>query len=165
MKSLDSRDHSKKQGPGLLGFLLAHHWSDQLDRCYQIGPKQKPIWLCARCLGVYPVLVGILVVQFFYALSIGWWDYIALFVLPIPALIDWALSRLGIFAGSNLSRTITGAILGLSLGRMVYIHMIDPINKLVIIQWIVICGYWLLVEILVRLLVHKDHGSNQGTNS
>jgi hypothetical protein len=110
MSSEAAKARAVRRGPGAWGFLLAHHWPDQLDRCYQA------------------------------------WIGKLLFVLPAPALVDWALGRLGIRPGSNRGRTFWGMFLGASLGRMIYLNMIDPANTLVVIQIAALVGVLVLVE-------------------
>ena len=151
MDDQGTTDGVKNQGPSSLGFLVAHHFSDQLHRCYKVTIAQKPIWICARFLGVYPVLVIVMVLLFLYPLAIGWWDILWLFLLPVPALADWSLSRLKKKPGSNIIRTITGVFLGVSLARMLYIHFLHPAHTLVIAQWAWLFGAWLLTEVSYRL--------------
>jgi uncharacterized membrane protein len=147
MPSEAAKARAVSRGPGAWGFLLAHHWPDQLDRCYQTWIGRRPVWFCARCCGVYPALFLVLAVQLFVTISRGWWDWLWLLLLPLPALLDWALGRLGIRAGTNRGRTFWGMFLGASLGRMVYLNMIDPANRLVLIQIASLVGVVLLVEL------------------
>ena len=146
MPSEVAKARAVRRGPGAWGFLLAHHWSDQLDRCYRAFIGNRPVWFCSRCAGLYPVLFAVLALQFFVGIPRGWWDLLWLFILPIPALLDWALGRLGIRPGSNFGRTFWGAFLGASLARMIYLNMIDPANTLVVIQIAALVGVLVLVE-------------------
>ena len=146
MPSEVAKARAVRRGPGAWGFLLAHHWSDQLDRCYQTWIGRRPVWFCSRCCGLYPVLFLVLALQLFLSIPRGWWDWLWLFVLPLPALLDWALGRLDIRPGTNRGRTFWGAFLGASLGRMVYLNMIDPATTLVVIQIASFAGVLLLVE-------------------
>jgi uncharacterized membrane protein len=146
MSSEAAKARAVRRGPGAWGFLLAHHWPDQLDRCYQAWIGKRPVWFCSRCTGLYPVLFAVLVLQLLVGIPRGWWDLLLLFVLPAPALVDWALGRLGIRPGSNRGRTFWGMFLGASLGRMIYLNMIDPANTLVVIQIAALVGVLVLVE-------------------
>ena len=134
MPSEAAKARAVRRGPGAWGFLLAHHWSDQLDRCYQAFIAKRPVWFCSRCTGLYPVLFLVLALQLLVFIPRGFWDLLWLFAFPVPALLDWALGRLGIRPGTNLGRTFWGMFLGASLGRMIYLNMIDPANTLVVIQ-------------------------------
>jgi uncharacterized membrane protein len=144
-----------RRGPGALGFLLAHHWPGQLDRCYLAWICRRPVWFCARCCGVYPVLFLVLAVLLFLEIPRGWWDLLWLFVLPLPALLDWTLSCLGVRPGTNRGRTLGGALLGVSLARMVYLNMIDPANLLVVIQIAFLVGFALMVAAARALLKRR----------
>jgi uncharacterized membrane protein len=105
-------------------FFLSHHRGNELHRCYAVRGK----FFCARCVGLYPVLLLALTAQFvFHApqkeMAVERW--IALW-LSLPAMIDWMLGQFWPHAFSNAWRTFTGGLLGLALGRMLYIHMREP---------------------------------------
>jgi len=159
MASEDARARARRRGPGKWGFLLAHHWSEQLDRCYLIWLGTHPVWLCARCTGVYPVLFLVLAAQIIHPLALSNWDLLFLFVLPWPALIDWALARLTRRPGSNRWRTITGVVLGISLGRMIYLHLVNPFQTLVILQLLLLSGIVGTVELLAIILARQQKGA------
>jgi hypothetical protein len=101
------------------------------------------------------MLFLVLMLQFFLDISRGWWDLLWLFLLPVPALLDWALGRLGIRSGTNRGRTVLGVFLGASLGRMVYLNMVDPANTLVVIQIVALVGVLLLVESARPLVLRR----------
>ena len=134
MPSQAARARALARGPGFLGFLLAHHWPGSLDRCYRFWLGGRPVWICARCLGLYPVLLVGLVVCLVVRPPIGWWDAAWLFLLPAPAVVDWSRSRLATRAGSNPVRTATGVLLGASPARTVELNMIQPGHGLVVAQ-------------------------------
>ena len=151
MRSEAARARALRRGPGFAGFLLAHHWPGQLDRCYQMWVGQYPLWLCARCSGVYPALFATLVIQLIWAASYSPWDWPWLFGLPLVAVADWAFDRLNLRASSNFWRTASGFFLGVSLGRGVYLNMIHPFNTRVVVQLLVLVGIVISVEIVARL--------------
>jgi len=43
--------------------------------------------------------------------------------LLLPALADWCVGRLDPSSGTNLGRLLTGGLLGLGLGRSLYLHV------------------------------------------
>ena len=98
-------------------FWLSHHYDDELDRCYRIGG----IHVCARCLGTYPVLF------IFFALQmkklVPDLSLPIVLALTLPATFDWAYGRFRPHAFSNLWRTFTGALLGVALGRTLFLHI------------------------------------------
>ena len=74
-----------------------------------------------------------------------------LFGLPVPALVDWARSRLTAWPGANWLRSLTGALLGVSLARTVQLNMVDPGHWLVVAQLGALVAIVLGVEVWARL--------------
>lgn len=156
MSSKAAKARAVSRGPGAWGFLLAHHWPGHLDRCYRVWLGERPVWFCSRCSGLYPVLFVILVVQLIWRIAPGWWDVIWLYVVPLPAIVDWATQRLGKRSGTNRKRTLTGALLGLSLGRTVYLNMILPANTPVVVQLAALAVIVILVEMTARFILNRS---------
>lgn len=56
-------------------------------------------------------------------------------LLIVPATLDWAWGRVrNPHAGSNLWRSITGVLLGLGLGRSLFIHLQHPFPSVLLAQ-------------------------------
>ncbi|MFA9516823.1 DUF2085 domain-containing protein [Halopenitus sp. H-Gu1] len=96
-------------------YLLSHHEPEEYDRCHRVRIGSRPVHLCARCSGIYP---GILV-------GVGWFllgsgsariHLVLIAILPIFALVDWAITAFRPISGSNAVRTITGGLLGIAYG-------------------------------------------------
>jgi uncharacterized membrane protein len=112
-------------------FWLSHHHPDELDRCYRVGP----LHVCARCLGTYPVLFAALAVQFaLHASLASSLDVSVGLALVAPATLDWAYGRFHPHRFSNPWRTFTGVLLGLGLGRSLFIHLQQPFPTVLIAQ-------------------------------
>ncbi|HLL54478.1 MAG TPA: DUF2085 domain-containing protein [Myxococcaceae bacterium] len=105
-------------------FWLSHHHADELDRTYAFGS----VHVCARCLGTYPVLLVALFWQIKTRAPTAWaYDGPWAIGLLLPALADWAYGRFRPHAFGNLWRSFTGVLLGLGLGRTLFIHFLKPL--------------------------------------
>lgn len=105
-------------------FWLSHHRFAERHACFVCGP----VFLCARCLGTYPVLLLVLAYQLrrpFAPPSLPA-DPFILYGLALPAVLDWSAGQLLRWRGHNGVRLVTGALLGVSLGRAVYMNMRHP---------------------------------------
>jgi uncharacterized membrane protein len=96
--------------------LLSHHASQDLHHCYRLGVTPEGLHVCARCLGLYPVLLATI------GFEVGLWRlefdlrWLLAFSLVTPAVIDWSRSMLFAARGSNVWRTVTGGLAGVGLG-------------------------------------------------
>jgi len=112
-------------------FWLSHHHPDEYNRTYVLGGVR----VCARCLGTYPVLLAALVGLFAVRAPLDWrWDVPAVLALTVPALGDWAVGRFRPASGSNAVRSLTGVLLGLALGRSLYVHVQRPLPEVLLAQ-------------------------------
>ncbi len=112
-------------------FWLSHHTADELHRCYRWGA----VHLCARCLGVYPVLFSTVVLQFVGQAPLDSpADLPLVLALTVPATVDWAVGRFWPRVGSNPWRTATGVALGLALGRSLFVHLQRPFPAALVAQ-------------------------------
>ncbi|QRO01195.1 DUF2085 domain-containing protein [Archangium violaceum] len=105
-------------------FWLSHHHAEEYNRTYLLGGVR----VCARCLGTYPVLLAVMVGLFKARAPLAWhWDVPVVLGLTLPALVDWAVGRFRPASGSNAVRTLTGVLLGVALGRSLFIHVQRPL--------------------------------------
>ena len=114
---------------------LSHHPPEELDRTWHLGGRH----VCARCLGLYPVLVGGIALQVLLATPLrlpleGLWGV----VLALPAILDWGYGRLRPHAGTNAWRTLTGVLLGVALARSLYVHFQRPWPPLLLTQLVLV---------------------------
>jgi uncharacterized membrane protein len=129
-------------------FWLSHHTSDELHRCYRWGG----LHVCARCLGVYPVLFVALILQFVVHAPLGSpADLPVAIALTVPATVDWAVGRFRPHAGSNPWRTATGVALGLALGRSLYVHLQRPFPAALVAQILLVTA----VAVPVILMAYR----------
>jgi uncharacterized membrane protein len=112
-------------------FWLSHHPEEEYNRTYFLGGVR----VCARCLGTYPVLLAVMGGLFAVRALRAWpWDVPVVLALTVPALGDWAVGRLRPASGSNAVRTLTGVLLGLALGRSLYVHVQRPLPMVLLAQ-------------------------------
>ena len=133
-------------------FWLSHHFHEEMGRCYRFGS----VHVCARCLGTYPVLAVGLMAQFIAHAPL--WhplDLPAGVALVLPATLDWAWGRFRPRSGSNPWRTLTGVLLGMGLGRSLFIHLQRPWPVLLATQAAVVTLLGLPV-ILATYRRHRD---------
>ena len=127
-------------------FWLSHHPPDELDRCYQLGS----VHLCARCLGTYPVMFAAIGAQLALHFPLQHpLDLPLCIALVLPATLDWALGRFDPHRFSNPWRTFTGVLLGLGLGRSLFIHLQRPLPAALLAQAIVVTAISLPVILTV----------------
>lgn len=112
-------------------FWLSHHHEEEYNRTYLLAGVR----VCARCLGTYPVLLAVMVALFKLRAPLTWpWDVPVVLGLTVPALVDWAVGRFRPASGSNAVRTLTGVLLGVALGRSLFIHVQKPLPAVLVWQ-------------------------------
>ena len=112
-------------------FWLSHHPEEEYNRTYVLGGVR----VCARCLGTYPVLLAVLVGLFKVRAPLSWHgDVPGVLGLTLPALVDWAVGRFRPSGGSNAVRTLTGVLLGVALGRSLFVHLQKPLPAVLVWQ-------------------------------
>lgn len=107
-------------------YLVSHHEPVEWDRCYALEIRGRRVRLCARCLGIYPgILVGLLA---YPLLRPPMSHYYLVALLPLPALVDWAVTSFSDRSGYNAVRTLTGFLLGIgyAVGLVHLVGDVDP---------------------------------------
>lgn len=113
---------------------LAHHREAEADRCLLLPFPWRPLAVCARCAALYPTLLAAIALQSWLATPrLGTADHWIALLGAAPALLDWGTGRLG-RAGSHAGRLITGVLLGVALGRSLYLHFLDPPGEVLGVQ-------------------------------
>ena len=102
---------------------LSHHREQDLHRTYRLGG----LHLCARCLGMYPVMLAGIVALFAARAPLTWrWDLPFVLGLTLVGLSDWVVGQVRPRALPNTWRTFTGALLGVAFARTLYVHFQRP---------------------------------------
>ncbi len=129
-------------------FVLSHHHPDGYHRCVRIAG----LHVCARCLGLYPTMFAVIGVQIALRAGKVWpWDLVLVCLTTLPVLVDWARGRLDSATGTNASRLVTGMLLGIGLGRTLYLHLREPGHPLAMAHFGAMAAVFLVVEAVVRL--------------
>lgn len=117
--------------------LLSHHDEEHLDQCFALGPEGRRFHICARCLGLYPAMLAVLVLGRFTGPWPGWLEWVALLGLPLPAFLDWGTT---VAAGrpphSNLVRLFTGIGLGAGIGASLHVNTYALLSEPVQAQFV-----------------------------
>lgn len=114
-----------------MAFWLSHHHEAEWNRTFNL----LGVRVCARCLATYPTVAVIIAAQFIRKAPLSWpFDEVAGVALLLPALIDWAYGRFRPRAGNNAIRAVTGVLLGIALGRSLYIHLQRPLPGVLLLQ-------------------------------
>jgi uncharacterized membrane protein len=100
--------------------------------CHQISSRsfhyhEEQLAVCTRCFGFYAgFLSGFLIYPFFRPLhNTDSFPRIWLFAAMIPMGIDFSLTFFGIWENTHLSRTITGAVLGIACGFFIIPALVE----------------------------------------
>lgn len=113
---------------------LAHHYSDDYERCETVGGRH----VCRRCLALYPLAMVVMVAA---AAGLRWpeaWDPALLVLLPLPSLTEFVGEHLGLLSyrpGRQVALTLPMAVAaGVGFGR--YLE-----NQADALFWAVASGY------------------------
>jgi len=116
--------------PPVLNVWLSHHYPQDYDRCVRIGRRH----VCRRCLVLYAVAALALVL----ARAAGRWPAALLFLLALPAVVEFVLEQLGSIRYSPARQMAVsvplGAAVGAGLDRYLRRHT-DPVF------WVMVIGY------------------------
>ena len=74
----------------------------------------KYFWLCWRCTGV--VIGAFIITVFTFIIDCSWHITPILFLLALPACVDYFITRKKIIRESNFRRCASGILLGIPLG-------------------------------------------------
>ena len=102
----------------IINKILCHHNIDEQNHCIQLNIFSKKIYICSRCLGLYPFAILWLVFSFMYNIKLPYKleNYLILYLL-LPCFLDWTLTGLNIIKSNNLVRFFAGFIASFGLSR------------------------------------------------
>lgn len=113
---------------------LSHHWPSEYERCATIAGLR----VCRRCLVLYPLAVVAAVLAM---LGLTWpdrLDPLLLWLLPLPAVVEFVVEQLGRLRHSAARLTALTALLAVGCGKLYARYLDDTTDPLV---WRVVVTY------------------------
>lgn len=103
--------------PTLLYFALAHHYDDRLNRTILLRLFGWEQYFCTRCTAQWVSFASFACVAPFFTIELQNFIWtLVLFVLPLPALVDWASQSWQLRESTTPIRVLTGSALGMGYG-------------------------------------------------
>lgn len=93
--------------------LIAHHEPEQFYKTIKISLFNKNIRLCTRCTGIYSGIIATILYLFYSVSTPEILMSGIIYAFPIPAMLDWGLGKYGIYKGNNVTRFVSGFMLGI----------------------------------------------------
>jgi len=128
-------------------YILSHHLPKDYKRCIKFEVNNKVYLICSRCLGLYLGFIIFLPLFFMFQNFLYNINFI-LYLLPLPAIIDWSIHRFGIYQGTNSSRIATGFFLGVAYAGLLFTFIKNPLDSNF---WIVIISYLIIGATIFKL--------------
>jgi len=103
-------------------------------------------------------LILLIILQFYIPFPKEY-EKIILYALPVPAVIDWSLGFIFGIKGYNWIRTLTGILLGISLSRLIWLHIKEPYNKTSLtgfIIYVLIILTVISIKFYIKMLKYYD---------
>jgi len=121
-----------------------HHWPEQYDRCTIVAGRH----VCRRCLTLYPMALGFAVLSLVG--MVAWpaaLDLWFIWLLCIPATIDFVFEQTQIWAYSARRQVITTALFAPALGRGFGHELSDSWSPEFWGPVLVFCSIWFLAAL------------------
>lgn len=117
---------------------VAHHYPEDYDRCVLVGRTH----VCRRCVVLYPLAFAVMAAGLVGTWAAGPLAAVALVVLPLPAVIEFALEhrgRLSYRPARQMAVTVPLAV-GLGIGFARYLrHPADWLFWAVVVVYTGVC--------------------------
>lgn len=110
---------------------LSHHWPEHYDRCAHVGRTH----LCRRCLVLYPVLVATATLALAVApqdLTAQRWWVVAVWLLPLPMVLEWCGEHLLGVAHSPRRLVATTTLAAPGIGLLFAAYLSAPMTAAVL---------------------------------
>jgi hypothetical protein len=126
---------------------LSHHWPDDYDRCVRIRGRM----VCRRCAVLYPVSLVAAAVLGFVASWPDWIDPWLLWLLPLPAVVEFVAEQLEAIRHSPTRLVVLSVPLGVACGRL-YVRYLDDLGDGLVWSVVGVYGGLCLASLLLRML-------------
>ena len=128
-----------------LSLLISHHRVEELHLCYRLPLGRRVLYFCARCLGIVPAMILVLVLGRLTGPWPEWLVWALLMLAPLPALLDWGTTAAtGKPERANWIRFTTGIGLGSGIGTSLYVNTYALLSSPVRIQFIyLLASVWI----------------------
>ncbi len=116
---------------------LAHHDSDHAQRCTHVAGYA----VCRRCAVLYPLAIVVALAVMVTDPSAGW-PIAAMWVLPIPMVLEWTGEQLGRLRYSPTRQVVVTAVGAPALGAALAVHALEPFSVAAVapvLTWTVVC--------------------------
>jgi hypothetical protein len=136
-----------RQNADLTTMIWSHHWPEQHDHCATIRGRL----VCRRCMVLHPVTAVVLLLSVVGAHWPTRFDSIALFVFPIPVVIDFVGEQLRLFRYNARRQIVTTVLAGLALGRSFGRYFADDTDSYfwsVVLLYGGLCGAALVIRFM-----------------
>jgi len=128
--------------------ILAHHLPKDYDRCIKIGKSH----FCTRCIGLYVGLFTFLILFFNNLFFTNSQILYMVYLLPILPGIDWSIHKFNIYQGTNLTRIVTGYIMGIAYAGIIYSLYKNIFNYTI---WVTIFIYVTIIILVIKFTEQK----------
>jgi len=129
--------------------VIAHHPPSDLNGCFTLNAQGKKFRVCARCAGIaIGLYLSLLLLFGNLIITSSYFSMITMYLFPLPAIISWATQRFKILSTNNLTRFLTGGMLGIGVASIIHQVFTSP---LLADAWVVSFSYTLFVAIIYFL--------------
>lgn len=138
----------------IINKILCHKNVEKQHHCIKITLFSKQIFLCSRCLGLYPFAILFLILSLKYKIKFNHsFEKNLIFYSFLPLFIDWSLTSLNIIKSNNLIRFSTGLIASCGLARWWYLYII---HYHIDIFWYILKIYSFSIGLILLILIFQQ---------
>lgn len=132
------------------GILLSHSLDQHLHRCLCLHIGGRRVYFCSRCVGLYVTLVLGLIGQLAGFQVPSWCDFTLRIILPAMGALAWGIEQIGISLSKPV-RLLSGILIGIGLGWVLGIHLINPWPR-ELVETSLVLGFILLIGLLGNMI-------------